>query len=442
MRRIKILLFSISVPILFSFPVLAESVYTLDSCIEQGLKNNPAYKSAQLMVDIADQEKNSARGQFLPSLSTDYSYSNIRSKSASGPTDDDFLDQNNSGYSVRLSQVLYAGSRIFNTYTRADAQKEMYIAQEQFSKLELIYKIEAAFFQLKKAEQDVAVGVDTVKRLNSSLKSAEAYFKREMAPYVQVLLAKVDLANAEQELSIIRNTVGKKREELFRLMNIAADPDTSFSGGLSYYSLDYSTSYEECWKKASEKRTDLKSFEKQIVMSEKDAAIAAGKYLPLVRLDGGYYDQLRDYSEPGVYLNQKYDRDQENAYWKAGVSVSWQLFDGGSAWFDRKKSLLQIEKIREQIKDAENNIRSGIRTGLFSLSEAEQRIKSTSVAVAAAKETYESEVKRFQAGIATIPSVLDAQARVTRADSNYSQALLDYQIARAGINFLTAETNR
>ncbi|MBF0235996.1 MAG: TolC family protein, partial [Desulfamplus sp.] len=41
------------------------------------------------------------------------------------------------------------------------------------------------------------------------------------------------------------------------------------------------------------------------------------------------------------------------------------------------------------------------------------------------------------AGIATISSVLDAQVRVTRAHSNYNQALLDYQLARADLDFLT-----
>lgn len=420
----------------------ASSTLDLKACIENGLKNNPNYKASQLMVESAEQEKLSARGQMLPSLSADYSYSQLKNDSATGLTDADYLDQDISGYSVRLSQVLYAGSRIYNTYTRADAQKDMYVAQEQFTRLELIYKIETAFFQLKKAEHDVAAGQDTVKRLNSSFKAAEAYFAREMVPYSQVLQAKVDLANAEQELSIIKNTVGKKREELFRLMNIEADKSTEFLGGLDVYTSGFTTNYDTCWSKASQNRADLKIYENQIVMAEKDAAIAAGKYLPVVRAEGGYFNQLRDYADPGIAYNQRYDRDQENNYWKAGVTATWQLFDGGSAWYERKKALVQIEKIREQIKDAENNIKSGIRTALFSLDEAEQRINATTVAVTAGKEYYESESKRFKAGVTTIPSLLDAQARLTRAESNYSQALLDYQIARAGINFLTAENNR
>lgn len=428
--------------LLLAAPVMGEQVFTLDKCLETGLEKNPTMKSAELMVDWADQEKNVAFGQFLPSLSADGNFTNLVNDRSSGPSDDDAIDQNNYGYGVRLSQILYAGSRVFNTYSRTEAQREMYMAQKQYTRLEVIYKIEAAFFELKKAEQDVAAAEDTVKRLQSGLKAAEAYYKQSMAPYVQVLLAKVDLADAEQALSKIKNNVDKKRVDLFTLMNIPYDPSVKFSGGLEYYKSGYTTDFDKCWEKASKNRSDLKSLEQQIVMAEKSAAIAMGKYLPTIRVDYGYYDQTRDYEDPGRTLTGKYDRDQQNCYWRAGATASWQLFDGGSAWFERKKSLIEINRIKEQIKDAENKIMGGIRSILFSVSESESRLKVTATAVEAAKEYYASEEKRFRAGISTIPSLLDAQARLTKADANHNQAMLDYQIARSGINYMTGETGR
>lgn len=393
-------------------------------------------------MNWADQEKKSAFGQFLPSLSAEGSYSNLANDTSSGPSDDDLIDQNNYVYGIKLSQILYAGSRVFNTYTRAAAQKDMYLAQRQFVRLEVINKIETSFFQLKKAEQDVAASEDTVKRLESGLKAAEAYYKREMVPKVQVLQARVDLADAEQALSMVKNNVDKKKLDLFVLMNIAFDPDIMFSGNLDHYPTGYSTDFDKLWEKAVSSRADLKSLDHQIVMAEKSASIAAARYLPTVRVDYGYYDQTRDYDALGASLVGKYDRDQENSYWKAGATATWQLFDGGSAWFDRRKSLIEIDKIKEQIRDLENKIKSGIRSGLFSIAEAEQRLKVTAAAIVAAREYYSSEEKRFKAGIATITSLLDAQARLTKAEANHNQALLDYQIARANIVFMTGDSGK
>jgi len=96
-----------------------------------------------------------------------------------------------------------------------------------------------------------------------------------------------------------------------------------------------------------------------------------------------------------------------------------------------------MKRLKEQVKEIKSRLEAGIVTALMSLSEADERIKATAEGVKASKEYSDMEDKRFQAGIATVSSVLDAQARVTRAHSNYSQALLDYQLARAELDFMT-----
>ncbi|SHO52261.1 TolC family protein [Desulfopila aestuarii] len=417
---------------------------TLDECIQLGLKSNPAIKSAKLKVDWSEEGIKEARSDFLPSLSASSSYAKIDNIYASGPTDSDFINQSQFVHSLRLSQILYAGSRIYNTYSRAMVQKDMEEAEQEFAKTKLILNIEATFFQLMKAKEDVAAATDTVERLKSSLQAASAFYKQEMAPYVEVLQAKVDLANAEDQLSQLKNNVDRKRAELFQLMNIPFSETIRFDGGLGYYTTGFKTTPEECWANAVRNRSDLKSLQKQIDMVEKDIQIAKGKYLPVVQMNVSVNDSLLNYAERGYSGYTSIDRDQHNTYWNAGVSVTWNLFDGGRAWYEKNKNVLDKLRLLEDIKGLENDINAQIRTELLTLSEAESRIASTSSAVEAAREYYATEEKRFQAGIATIPSLLDAQARMTRADANHNQARLDYHLARASLKFITgqkADTN-
>ena len=404
-------------------------VFTLHECLDYGLKNNPALKAAEFSVDSATQNKKSVRADFLPSISSSYSVSSITSEKSEGSSETDYIDQDAGNFSVRLSQVLYAGSRVYNAFSKAKAEEQMYLANKKLARLELVYNIEITFFQLMKAKQDVSAAIDTVKRLKEGVKSANAFLQKQLVPYVDVLQAKVDLADAEQQMSMAKNNVNRIRVALFSLMNMPLSEETSFTGGTDYYSSKYRTTCEACWKKALENRPDLDSLKKQIVMYEKEAAISMGAYLPVIKLDIGYYDQDRDYDE-GI------ERDQRNKYWSAGVYATWDLFDGGRAWFTGKKYNIEIKRIKELIKDAENMITTGIRKALFSLSEAEQRIESTSDAVIAAKEYYKREDKRLKTGIGTIPALLDAQARLTRAQGNYTQALLDYQLARAELKLM------
>ena len=410
--------------------------FTLKDCLEYGLRNNPGLKAAEYTVDSAIQNKKSMLADFLPSISSSYSLNAITSDSSKGPTDSDYLDQDITNFSVRLSQVLYAGKKIWNSFAKAKAQEKMYLADKEFTKLELIYKIETTFFKLMKANEDVSADIDMVKRIKEGVKSADAFFKKQLVPYVDLLQAKVDLADAEQQLSIKKNIVNRIRVELFSMLNMPLNDKTAFSGGLDYYTSTYQTTYEACLKKALKNRPDLESLKNRVVMYEKEAAISAGNYLPVISFDGGYYDQDKDYDTLANSSSRNYDRDQRNKYWSAGIYATWNFFDGGRAWYQKGKYNCEVKKVKELIKDAENIIKTGIHKALFSLSEAEQRIKSTSDAVIAAKEYYNREDKRLQTGIGTIPALLDAQARLTRAQGNHIQALLDYQLARAELKLM------
>ncbi|MBF0467620.1 MAG: TolC family protein [Desulfamplus sp.] len=413
-----------------SYAYAGEKVLSLNDCLKLGMANNPKLTSAKFMIDAAQEELNAAKADFLPSVNAGANYNNINSIDASGPTDMDFVDEQNTSYNIGISQFLYAGNRLVNSRDRAIERKKMFIEEKSYTQAELAYQIKSVYFELMKAQQDVQIGVDTVKRLEADATAVRAFYEKEMAAYAQVLQAEVDLADAKQQLSRVKNTVDRKRSELFVLMNQPFNPDMIFSGGLDYYGKGFKMTAEQCLAKAVASRPDLKSMEHQIIMYEKDIELAKSKYHPVVKLNAGYYDQDKDY-------DNYHASNQENTYWSAGVNLSWNLFDGGRAWYEKNRSKIDIKRIKEQVKDIKSRIEAGIITALLSLSEAEERITATSESINAAKEYHDMESKRFQAGIATISSVLDAQVRVTRAHSNYNQALLDYQLARAELDFLT-----
>ncbi|MBF0376762.1 MAG: TolC family protein [Desulfamplus sp.] len=414
-----------------------EKVLSLNDCLKLGMANNPKLTSAKLMIDAAQEDINAAKADFLPSVSAGANYNNIKSIDASGPTDSDYIDQQNTNYNIGVSQVLYAGNRLINSRDRAVERKKMYIEEKAYTQAELAYQIKQVYFQLMKAKQDVEIGVDTIKRLEADVKSAKAFYEKEMTPYAKVLQAEVALADIKQQFSKVKNTVDRKKSELFVLMNQPFDSSVTFSGGLDYYSQGFTMTSEQCLAKAIDTRPDLKSLAHQMVMVEKDVELAKGKYYPLMRLNTGYYDQDKDYDSLSTLGTSM---DQRNTYWSAGVNLSWNLFDGGRGWYEKRRSQIDMKRINEQVKEIKSKLEAGIVTALMSLSEAEERIEATSDSITASKEYYDMENKRFQAGIATVSEVLDAQVSVTRAEVSYNQALLDYQLARAELDFMTGNS--
>lgn len=418
----------------------AGQTMTLENCLESGMENNPSLKASRFSVDAGAYDIKAARADFLPSVSTSYSLNPINSINSTGPTDTDYVDKDVSSFNIKLTQILYAGSRIFNAYEKSQILEQLARTEMELASLELAYNIEATFYKLMKAKQDVITTTESVNRLSESVKVAEAFLKRELVPQVNVLRARVDLADAQDLFRVAKNDVNRRRVVLFSLMDQPLDPAIEFSGGLSEL-LTQKPAFDASLEYALENRPDIKSLAYQLEIADKNAKIAMGKYLPTVKFNIGYYDRNDDYEKEGLLSSGTYDRDQRNRYWSASLSASWALFDGGRSWYEKEKYNTEAQKVAALIKDVKNMISTGIHNALYSMNEAEQRIKSSVDALVAANEYYTSEENRLKAGISTIPSLLDAQDRLLRAQANETRAILDYRLAVSELKLFTGEKN-
>jgi outer membrane protein len=72
-----------------------------------------------------------------------------------------------------------------------------------------------------------------------------------------------------------------------------------------------------------------------------------------------------------------------------------------------------------------------VEQSYLNLGEAEERIGAAQKAVESAGENYQLARGRFDAGVANIIELTDAQLALTQAQSDEAQALSDYRIAIA-----------
>lgn len=421
---------------MFANVAQAGQVMTLEQCLLKGLENNAGLHASRFRADAAGEEVKAARSDFFPELSSSYSVNSIDSKYASGPTDTDYINQVNHAYNIKLSQILYAGSRIVNSFDRAKILELAAQAERDQVRLELAYNIETTFYKLMKARQDVVVASQAIERLHEGARAAESFFAKDLVPKVDVLSARVDLADAENQLSVAHNNENRQRVSLFALMNLPLDPSIDFVDENKLV-VGQRPEFDDCYQYALEHRADLQGLKHQREASVKQGEIALGKYLPVIQANAGYYDEVQDYKELGSSFFSTYDRDQENAYWMVGLSVTWKMFDGGRSWYESEKAALDAQRFGALVQEAQNTVATGIRKALYSMGEAEQRLAGSAAALAAARENYAAEDNRLKAGVSTITALLDAQSRLVRAQVNQSNATLDYQLAQSELKFMT-----
>lgn len=412
---------------LLALPAAANQL-TLEQCQTLARQNNPALQAARQAVESAGHDRRAVRADFLPSLSTSWSLNYIDSDKAVGPADADYLDQHIQAYNIRLTQILFAGFRLRNTYHRAGIAEELAQAQVDLEQLELAYRVEVTFYRLLKAKQDVIMVSEAVSRLTESVRAAEAFFAKELVPYMDVLQARVDLSDAREQLGMAQNNVNRERVALFALMNLPPEPALTFAGDLDIRPAAI-PSLESSLQHALQHRPDILALHHQLEMVRKDVDINLGRYQPRVQVEAGYFNRDRKYD--------KFERmDQRNQYWSAGVTVSWDLFDGGRGWYTAEKFNTQSQRIESLMEEARNTISTGIQRALFSMAEAQTRIQSTAEALIAAREYYTMQERSLLAGLSTIPALLEAQYRLVRAQGNQTRAGLDYQLARAELRLM------
>jgi outer membrane protein TolC len=436
-RKVSVLFFAvfcISVSSSFS------ETMNLEQCINAGINYNPEVIAADMMVNSLKSGIKEARAGFLPSISASGNAKRLSNISSSGASDTDYLDQNAASYSIQLSQTIYSGSKIVNTYKKAKLEKEKYEADKKFKKIEIAYKIKVKFFETMKAQEESRILAKKIESMEAGLERAKALYEKRFVPKSDFLEAKVDLENARLEKSISENNIKRKKAELLSLMGMQPDSLIKFvKTSPEKMDLNFNGDFYSLYEMAKVQRPDLKSMIKQVEITNKNSALSKGRYLPEVKFTAGYYDSDKNYDDKGTGLTGEYNRDQRNRYWSAGVSVQVPIFDGGKAFYSKKRYDNQVKNYEYLLKNRENSIKTGIKKALYSIEDSKYRIKSSKEAKKSAEEFAEMEKKRFEKGISTIADLIIAEEKLARAKSNFESAKLDLKLAFAELGFMVGQ---
>jgi outer membrane protein TolC len=119
--------------------------------------------------------------------------------------------------------------------------------------------------------------------------------------------------------------------------------------------------------------------------------------------------------------------------WQVGLSLNWSIFDGGGKIARYKEAKANLEASQARVRDTELQVWQSVEQSYLNLGEAEERIGAARKAVESAEENYQLARGRFDAGVANIIELTDAQLALTQAQSTEAQALSDYRVAIANL---------
>ena len=410
---------------------------TIQQAVSRALSDNFQVVNAQKTKEIYEAQLTAARSGFYPSLSLDGSYTRALKKGkivlgSSSPMGSGMMEigQNNT-YKAGLnaSYVLWSGGQVRNSVRLAKVGREtgvynLWHVQQAVSRdvVKFCYDVIYASALIRVQEEYLSIA-------KQHLAETRAKYKQGLASNLDVLNQKVKVENIEPLVLQAKKNFELGNLYLRQILNRDPEDKLYLTWTPEDMLLPQTAPLEELYKRAIEKRPELKLAKLAADAAYYRVKMARSGHMPTLALFGDYtYNAATENGFP---------QHRTDYYWSsnAGVQFSLPLFEGGRVSSQVTQKELEYEQQLTNYENALKNVRIQVKDAWLNLEEARTRIEATKGVVDQARENLTAQMKRYRAGLASQLELNDATANVNQSDLQYVQAVYDGATALADLKF-------
>lgn len=368
------------------------------------------------------------------------------------------------------------------------ARRHMDLSDSQFKQrvIEIIASVESAYWDLVFARADQQIKRDSLGWAKTQLEHNLRQVEQGTLAAVDVVSARVEVERRTDEVEAATDSIQRAENALKALILAPGNADTWTSELVPTDKPELNTSnypeFEEARKTALRNRPEIEQFHLKQEVSKFDINYFRDQTRPEINLVTGYgafglagtrqntlnplwasqqliYDRVGQlsslsglvplppfpaYSIPDQFIGgagQSLNNLLQNDYhaWRAGVSISLP-FGNRTAKADLGRALAEGRQIDAERERAEQAIEVEVRNALQAVGTTSRRVEAARNARVNAELQYDSEQRKFDAGLSTNFFVLDRQNALASARGRELKALTDYTKAVAELQRATSTT--
>lgn len=413
--------------LLFGATVAEADPLTLGQCLSEVLAKNPKMAVAHAGHEEKRATLRAAQKDLLPSLSADYSYQ----RESSGAAIMSRVPENYYNYGVTVSQPLFRGGALVNTVRISELDLERAESTTVQTRNDLVLATEKAYFSLLKQQKLAEESRQAVVRLEKHLADAKNYYEAGLIPKNDLLTSELELAQGRQDLVRAQNQAKLAATSLNILMRQPADQEVQVADAFAY--TPKPVEWTALLAQARTQRPELRQADIDTQRAAKEVNLAQAEYFPSITLSATYEKQG---DNPGADSNPYGTTEIKSAQ----AVATWKFW----AWGQSRDRVAAAErrqiKARETAALVQDDVVLQLREAYLNLEETRQNIGVTEKAITQADENYRINESRYQAQVATSTDLLDAQTLLVKAKTNYWNAVYDYNIASATVDWASGAT--
>lgn len=327
-----------------------------------------------------------------------------------------------------LTMPIYTGGQLEGAIKAADLGMTASELGLELAKQNIKYKTLATYYRTLQARNQIQVAQETVDALNEHLRNVQLKFDVGAVARKDLLASQVQLAAAEQGLTDAQNYYDVSMAALNKVLGMPHDTVLILKDDLSY--IPYEINMADCLDFARANRPDILLSEYKVAIADAKLTQARAGYLPTVSLAAS-----KNWAGEDPFSGSDTDlRFAKDNNWTAGVIVSWNIWDNQQTAAKINMAEAGIEKAEASREDVEETSDVEVRTAFLNLKSAEKNIATTKVAVEKAREDYRIARVSYESGVGTNLDVMDAQEKLTQAETNYYTAMYKYNTSKADLD--------
>ncbi|NOQ74535.1 MAG: TolC family protein [Crocinitomix sp.] len=413
---------------------IGQEALDLEEAFAIALENNYDIELANNSLQKADNSQSIYNSGFLPTATVsgnaNYSNTDLTLTTQQGIKESiDGVATTNYGGSLGIQYLIYnGGSRKF----QYDRLKKMY----EISDAQLKLQIETTFINVYTSFFNVAKNQEQKRTLESAYKASKDRQERVTAQNKYGKKSNLDVLNAQVDSnsdSLQVLTISMQLENNKRNLNLLLGREINFPFDVnSGVVLDNSLSYNTLLESMYSANMQLKELELNKYVSEIDLKNYKSAYLPTLSTSVSYAVNNSENGPAGLFANQL-----SNGL-NAGVSLSWNVFDGGATKVRVQNAKIDLESQKIYEQRLKKNLENQLATYWAEYTTQQIIIKNETINVAISEQNFLKSKEQYDLGQITALEYRQAQLNLINTQLNLLNAKYNAKLAELQLKILTA----
>lgn len=443
MKSHKIIL-AVVVTILSINTLEAQKVWTLKECIDYAIENNITVKRQGLSAEIAEKNYTQSKMELLPNLNASGNHYYNSGKAINYDTytyeNQDFQGGN---LSLTSEVEIFSGLAKFNSIKK---NKYTFLTQLQNTeevKNDITLNITTAYLQillskelLNNAEKQLEVTLEQVEKTKKLVEIGNAAKGDLLQIQAQAALEKAELTDRKNNLKIAYL-------DLSQLLNLESTAGFKIEfPEIPDITLEENNNVADVYNNALDFLPEIKSAEYQVESSKKDLNISYGRLSPSLFIGYQYQSRyneiaqnINDPTNNYPYIDQINDNASQAIYLAARIPIfnRWQR----KTAIDQAKINLADSKLNLDLQ--KQNVYKTIQQAQTQALAAQERYKANLESAQSMAEAFRYTEQKYQVGLVDIIEYKSVKNDFNIAESNVAQAKYEYIFRKKILEFYKGE---